>query len=128
MGILGILRDSAGILGDSRGFSGFLEKVYEVSEVSSPSIQVVSKEPWIDYNKISVFLDITESQEKSYYEHKNPTERSIPSLEFQEMEDLRLEEATVYLPMAKVNGRQEIAKPWKSLIMVHNPTSFTAEQ
>ena len=38
MGILGILQDSAGILGDSRGFSGFLEKVYEVSEVSSPSI------------------------------------------------------------------------------------------
>ena len=38
MGILGILRDSAGSLGDSRGFSGFLEKVYEVSEVSNPSI------------------------------------------------------------------------------------------
>ena len=37
MGILGILRDSAGSLGDSRGFSGFLEKVYEVSEVSNPS-------------------------------------------------------------------------------------------
>ena len=38
MGILGILRDSAGILGDSRGFSGFLGKVYEVSEMLSPSI------------------------------------------------------------------------------------------
>ena len=38
MGILGILQDFAGILGDSQGFSGFLEKVYEVSEVSSPSI------------------------------------------------------------------------------------------
>ena len=37
MGILGILQDFAGILGDSQGFSGFLEKVYEVSEVSSPS-------------------------------------------------------------------------------------------
>ena len=40
MGILGILRDSAGSLGDSRGFSGFLEKVYEVSEVSNPSTKV----------------------------------------------------------------------------------------
>ena len=38
MGILGILRDYAGSLGDSRGFSGFLEKVYEVSEVSNPSV------------------------------------------------------------------------------------------
>ena len=37
MGILGILRDSAGSLGDSRGFSGFLEKVCEVSELSNPS-------------------------------------------------------------------------------------------
>ena len=37
MGILGILWVSAEILGDSRGFSGFLEKVYEVSEVTSPS-------------------------------------------------------------------------------------------
>ena len=37
MGILGILRDFAGSLGDSRGFSGFLEKMYEISEVSSPS-------------------------------------------------------------------------------------------
>ena len=42
MGILGILRDSAGSLGDSRGFSGFLEKVYEVSEVSSPSHLYIS--------------------------------------------------------------------------------------
>ena len=33
MGILGILLDSAGSLGDSQGLSGFLEKVYEVSEV-----------------------------------------------------------------------------------------------
>ena len=41
MGILGILRDSAGSLGDSRGFSGFLEKVYEVSEVSNPSTIIV---------------------------------------------------------------------------------------
>lgn len=37
MRTLGILRDSVGFLGDSRGFSWFLEKVYEVSEVSSPS-------------------------------------------------------------------------------------------
>ena len=36
-GFCGILRDSAGSLGDSEGFSGFLEKVYEVSEVSNPS-------------------------------------------------------------------------------------------
>ena len=42
MGILGILRDSAGILGDSQGFSGFLEKAYEVSEVSNPSSVSVS--------------------------------------------------------------------------------------
>ena len=37
MGILRILWDSVGIPGDSRGFSGFLEKVYEVSVVSKPS-------------------------------------------------------------------------------------------
>ena len=41
MGILRILRDSAGSLGDSRGFFGFLEKVYEVSEVSNPSTIIV---------------------------------------------------------------------------------------
>ena len=41
MGILRILRDSAGSLVDSRGFFGFLEKVYEVSEVSNPSTIIV---------------------------------------------------------------------------------------
>ena len=41
MGILGKLQDSARILGDSRGFLGFLEKVYEVSEVSSPSVKMI---------------------------------------------------------------------------------------
>ena len=35
--ILGILWDSVGFLGESRGFSWFLENVYEVSEVSNPS-------------------------------------------------------------------------------------------
>ena len=37
MGILGILWNSTGFLGDSQGFSEFLEKMYEDSDVSSPS-------------------------------------------------------------------------------------------
>ena len=38
MGFLRILGDSARILGDSRGFSGFPRKLYEVSGVSNPSV------------------------------------------------------------------------------------------
>ena len=37
MGFLRILGESARILGVSRGFSGFLQIVHEVSEVSKPS-------------------------------------------------------------------------------------------
>ena len=44
MGILGILRDSAESLRDSPGFSGFLEKVHEVSEVSNPSTCMILHE------------------------------------------------------------------------------------
>ena len=39
MGFLGIQWDSANKYGDSQGFSEFLQKVYEVSEVSSPKMQ-----------------------------------------------------------------------------------------
>ena len=35
--MLKVSRDSRGFRGDSRGFCGILEKMYEVSEVSHPS-------------------------------------------------------------------------------------------
>ena len=41
MGFLGIPLGPDLVLGDSRGFFGFLEKVYEVSEVSNPSTIIV---------------------------------------------------------------------------------------
>ena len=45
MGFLRILRDSAKIRGDSQGFSGFPQKPYEVSGVSSPSEKVRPTNP-----------------------------------------------------------------------------------
>ena len=52
MGFLRILGDSARILGVSRGFSGFLQELYDVSGVSNPSGQNMISEPsvfiWLD--------------------------------------------------------------------------------
>ena len=41
MGFLRIRGDSARILGDSQGFSGILQKPYEVSGVSSPWLKTI---------------------------------------------------------------------------------------
>ena len=43
MGFLRILGDSAKIRGDSQAFSGFLQKPYEVSGVSNPSLTYLSR-------------------------------------------------------------------------------------
>ena len=45
-GILKILRDSGEFFRDSRRFSEFVQKVYEVSEVSSPSENTIPAFLW----------------------------------------------------------------------------------